>query len=218
VVVIHRLSGIPIYSHSYSILEKHKKELFSGFIQAITTIGEEIVGKDKIHKKTEQIKGAKIAENILELDFKYFYCLICDREDLRIVFVLKEKGSDRLKEAISNLSLGLLLQLSEQIENWDGSLDLFEVKIPPIITDYIELYYKEPFEINNPGVIAKIKKENEVTSMETRVLNVIYSMAKGKTNFYIEHILDTIHEENKDLVIDAIETLIEKRIIIPSII
>jgi hypothetical protein len=41
IVVIHKLSGVPIYSKSYSILEKHKKELFSGFIQAITMIGEE---------------------------------------------------------------------------------------------------------------------------------------------------------------------------------
>jgi len=217
VVVIHRLSGIPIYSHSYSILEKHKKELFSGFIQAITTIGEEIVGRDEINKKTEHSKSAKATENILELDFKYFYCLICDRGELRIVFVLKEKGSDRLKEEISNLSLSLVLQLSEQIENWDGSLDIFEVKVPPIIKDYIELHYKEPFEINNAGIIAKAKKDNEITSMETRVLNVIYSMAKGKRNFYIEQILDIIHEENKDLVIDAIETLIYKKVIIPSI-
>jgi len=53
--------------------------------------------------------------------------------------------------------------------------------------------------------------------METRVLNVVYSMAKNKESFYLEYILEIIHEENKDLVIDAIETLIQKEIIIPSI-
>ncbi|GAH64576.1 unnamed protein product, partial [marine sediment metagenome] len=48
IVAIHRYSGIPLYSKSYSILEKHKKELFSGFIQAIITVGEEMGGKREI--------------------------------------------------------------------------------------------------------------------------------------------------------------------------
>lgn len=216
-VIIHRMSGIPLFSHSYSILEKQKKELFSGFIQAITTIGEEIVGKKQEASELKQLRSSESIEKILELDFKYFNCLICDREDLRIVFVLKEKASARLKEQIVNLSLGLILKMSTYLENWDGSLDMFEVITPPIIDEYLELYYKEPFEITKPEVVAKLKKDNELSSMETRVLNVVYSMAKNKESFYLEHILDIIHEDNKDLVIDAIETLIQKKIVIPSI-
>lgn len=112
--------------------------------------------------------------------------------------------------------MGLTLQLSQQIENWDGSLDMFESLIPPILENYIELFYKEPFALNNPQYIAQMKKILEITSMETRLLNVIYSMVKSKNNFYLDHLLDTIHEQNKDKVIDAIENLIDKKLIITA--
>jgi hypothetical protein len=213
IVVIHKLSGIPLYSKSYSILEKQKKELFSGFIHAITTIGEEIAGKQREDHESSELQ---IIEKIIELDFKYFNCLICDKGDIRIVLVLKVKASERLKEIIINFSMGLTLQLSDKIENWDGSLDMFGNLIPPIVNNYIELYYKEPFEINAPEDIAKIKKEMELNSMETRILNVIYSMVKSKKNFYLEHILDAVHEQNKDKIIDAFESLIVRKLIIPS--
>jgi len=216
IVVINRISGIPIFSKSYSILEKHKKELFSGFIQAITTIGEEIVGKDLSYEEGDSKSKMQTKERILELDFRYFYCLIFDKEDLRIVFVLKEKASQRLKDQIMHLSLGLTLQLSEYIENWDGSLDQFENLVPPIINDYIELYYKEPFMINKPIQNAKLRKESELSTMETRILNVIYSIVKNKSAFHLDFIIESVHEHNKDKIIDALESLIQKKIIIPK--
>jgi hypothetical protein len=214
IVAIHRDSGIPLYSKSYSILEKHKKELFSGFIQAIITVGKEMVGKkgeDLIELNEED--GSR---TILELDFKYFYCLICDRQDLRIIFILTEKASDRMKKQISDLSLGAMIELSEQIENWDGAIHEFESMFPPIINKYVELYFKEPFTINNAEFIAKLRKEGELNSMETRILNVIYSIAKDKKEFYLKTIFEVVHEKNQDLIIDGIEGLIKKQVIIPS--
>ncbi len=156
------------------------------------------------------------SRTILELDFKYFYCLICDRQDLRIIFILTERASDRMKTQISNLSLGAMLELSEQMENWDGAIHEFESLFPPIINKYVELYFKEPFKINNAEFIAKLRKEGDLNSMETRILNVIYSIAKSKKEFYLETIFEVVHEKNQDLIIDAIETLIKKQVIIPS--
>ncbi|MHA1486729.1 MAG: hypothetical protein ACTSSC_06110, partial [Promethearchaeota archaeon] len=117
IVAIHRYSGIPLYSKSYSILEKRKKELFSGFIQAIITVGEEMVGKRELDGDLTNLDDSDGSRTILELDFKYFYCLICDRQDLRMIFLLNEKASDRLKKLISDLSLGIMFDLSELIEN-----------------------------------------------------------------------------------------------------
>ncbi|MHA1234461.1 MAG: hypothetical protein ACTSQL_05170, partial [Promethearchaeota archaeon] len=219
IIAIHRYSGIPLYSRSYSILEKHKKELFSGFIQAIITVGEEMVGKREINEidgdlpKSNDSDGSR---TILELDFKYFYCLIVDREDLRVIFILNERASDRLKKLISDLSLGIIFNLSHLIENWDGAIHEFELQLPPIIAKYVELYYKEAFKINDAEYIAKLRKESELNSMETRILNVIYSIAKSKKEFYLDTIFEVVHEKNLDIIIDAIETLINKQIIIPS--
>jgi len=216
IVAIHRDSGIPLYSKSYSILEKHKKELFSGFIQAIITVGEEMVGKREKNGDLVEFDEEDGSRTILELDFKYFYCLICDCQDLRIIFILTERASDRLKKQISDLSLGAMLELSEQIENWDGAIHEFESMFPPIINNYVELYFKETFAINNAEFIAKLRKEGELNSIETRLLNVIYSGTKSKPEFYLERILEVVHEKNKDIVIDGIEGLIKKKIIIPS--
>ncbi|MFX1447743.1 MAG: hypothetical protein ACFFCG_06365, partial [Promethearchaeota archaeon] len=216
IVVIHKDSGIPLYTKSYSILEKHKKEIFSGFIQAIITVGEEMVGKRDQGGELVKIDKEDKTRSILELDFKYFYCLICDRQELRIIFILTERASDRLKNLISDLSLGAMLELSEQIGNWDGAIHEFETQFPPIINNYIELYFKEPFMVNNAKSIAKVRKDGELNSMETRILNVVYSIAKNKNEFYLDTIFELIHEKNKDIVIDGIETLINKQIIIPS--
>jgi hypothetical protein len=109
-----------------------------------------------------------------------------------------------------------MFELSELIENWDGAIHEFEAQLPPIIANYVELYYKDAFQINNAEYIAKLRKESELNSMETRILNVIYSIAKSKQEFHLETIFEVVHEKNQDLIIDAIETLINKQIIIPS--
>jgi hypothetical protein len=197
-------------------LEKHKKELFSGFIQAIITVGEEMGGKRETDNDITKIDNEDGTRTILELDFKYFYCLICDRQDLRIIFLLNEKASDRLKKLISDLSLGIMFDLSQLLENWDGAIHEFESQLPPIIAKYVELHYKDAFKINDAEYIASIRKASELNSMETRILNVIYSIAKNKQEFHLETIFEVVHEKNQDLIIDAIETLINKQIIIPS--
>ncbi|MBY9006804.1 MAG: hypothetical protein KGD63_08605 [Candidatus Lokiarchaeota archaeon] len=216
IVIIDKLSGVPILSKSYSILETHKKELFSGFIQAITTIGEQIADKKTLKSSKEAKMQTSKRDRLLELDFKYFYCLICDIEDIRVVLVLKEKASERLKTQIRRLSEALTLQISEHLQNWDGSINKFEILIPPILEDYIEMYYKESFNLNNPKQVGKMKREGQLNSMQTRVLNVIDSIAKYRSDFYLEYVLNSIHESNKDKVVIALESLIEKKIIIPK--
>jgi len=216
IVIINKNSGVPIFSVSYSILEKHKKELFSGFIQAITTIGENIVGKEAIKGFQIDQSKPKKREKLLELDFKYFYCSVYDKEDIRIVLILSEKPSERIKTKITSLGDALTLQTNEILENWDGSMERFEKLIPPIINDYIELYYKEPFVLNDIKYIEKIKRESELNPMETRTYNVIESITRNKGEFTLEYVVKSIHEQNKDKKIDAIESLIAKKIIIPK--
>ncbi|MFX1379548.1 MAG: hypothetical protein ACFFA4_10690, partial [Promethearchaeota archaeon] len=210
VVIIHKLSGIPLFSKSYSILEKHKKELFSGFIQAITMIGEEFVEKGATG--SEKAYGI---EKMIELDFKQFYCLIADIGEIRTVFILKTKSSERMKNQISNLILALNLKLSKELEDWDGSLDDFEITVPQIINEYFELYYKDAFTLSSDVNLITMKKEKRLTKMEMRVVNVLQSMSRDNLSADINNIVELVHEENKDLIIEAIESLIKQKIIIP---
>ncbi|MFX1503760.1 MAG: hypothetical protein ACFFDH_22555, partial [Promethearchaeota archaeon] len=215
IIVVHKISGIPIYTKSYSILEKHKKELFSGFIQAITLIGEEFADTEKLNLEISGKEKGYGVEKMIELDFKQFYCLIADIEDLRLVLILKERSSDRLKSQVSHLILALNLKLSEQLENWDGSLDEYEILIPEILNEYFELYYKDKFRLvsNINQLIAK--KEKSISKMEMRVINVVQSMSKDQTIANLNSIIELVHEENKNLIIEAIESLIKQKLIIP---
>jgi hypothetical protein len=198
-------------------LEKHKRELFAGFIQAITTISQEFSKvEDDVTPKIQEVEKTYIIEKIIELDFKYFYCLIADRELARLVLILKNRASERLKEQVTLLLTALSFKLSDELENWDGTLDEFQIKVPKIINEYFELYYKEEFKLNSAEYIAKNRKQNELYSMERQVLNIIYSISKGKKPFSFNDVFKVIYGENRDLVIEAIESLIARKIIIPS--
>ncbi len=215
IVVVHNLSGIPIYSKSYSILEKHKKELFSGFIQAITTIGEEFIDKEINELESTELEKGYGIEKMIELDFKQFYCLIADIEDIRIVFILKERSSERLKSQISHLILALNLKLSNKLEDWDGSLDDFQILVPEILNEYFELYYKDSFILSDDINLITMKKERKLTKMEMRVINVVQSMSVDNRIADLNNIVELVSEENKDLIIEAIESLLRQKLIIP---
>ncbi len=217
IVVIHKLSGIPIYLKSYSILESQKKELFAGFIQAITSISQEFKKETKHIKDVKDVDETLIMEKIIELDFKYFYCLIADKESVRIVFILKERASNRLKEQAGYLLTAMMLKLGDMLNDWDGNIDQFDEPVPEVINEYFELYYKETFTLNSADYIAMNKKEAELTSMETQVLNVVYAIAKGKKPFDFSDVFNVIYGENRNVIIEAIENLITRKIVIPYV-
>ncbi|MFW9820078.1 MAG: hypothetical protein ACFFE5_10765, partial [Candidatus Thorarchaeota archaeon] len=208
IIIIQNISGVPIFSKSYSILEKNKNELFSGFIQAITTISEEF-------SENESVDPKKI-EKIIELDLKHFKCLISDEGNVRVAFVINQKSSERLKHQIRDFIMALNLNLYEELENWDGSLDKFQTVIPSILSDYFELYYKGLFTITDAASRKKICKTHELSSMEKRVLKIIDSILKDETSFYLDKIIELAVEQNENLIIDALESLIKKELILPT--
>ena len=165
-------------------------------------------------ESTDKEEGFGI-EKMIELDFKQFYCLIADIEDIRVVFILKERSSERLKSQVSHLILALNLKLSKELENWDGSLDEFEILVPKILYEYFELYYKDSFQLAGDVNLIRLKKEKNISKMEMRIINVIQSMSTDNTIANLNNIVELVHEENKNLIIDAIESLIKRKIIIP---
>ena len=129
---------------------------------------------------------------------------------------LQEKSSERLKSQISPLLLALSLKLSQELENWDGSIDVFDEMVPKIIGEYFELFYKGSFTLPKKINLLNLRKEKSISKMEIRVLNVLQSMSKRNEELInLSSIIELVSEENKDLVIEAIEVLIERKLIIP---
>ena len=84
------------------------------------------------------------------------------------------------------------------------------------MNDYFELYYKESFKLPENINFLKLRKEQSLSKMEMRVINVIQSMSKDNIITDLNHIIELVSEENKDLIIEAIEVLIKRGLIVPS--
>ncbi len=63
--------------------------------------------------------------------------------------------------------------------------------------------------------LIKMKKEKKLTKMEMRIINVIQSMSEDNIITNLNNIVELVSEENKNLIIDAIESLIKQKLIIP---
>jgi len=141
-----------------------------------------------------------------------------EREEIRIVLILNERASKRLKNQTALFISNLYLQFADYIKNWKGVLHEFEELMTPFINSHYELYYKEFFEMNQITFDQiKLTKERKFTKLENRVINNIISILKDKNKFELDTLINLVSEENKDLVIDVIESLIELKIIIPFI-
>ncbi len=216
-VLSNRVSGLNIYSKSYYFLQEYQNELLSGFTQAIIMMSSQIVGKEELERISIKPKYPKGIEKIIELDFKHFNFIICDYKDIRLIFILKEKASERFKDQTAKLLMEIDLHFSDKYENWDGDLKKFNKLIPPLLDQYFQLYYRESFKLNKTKNIDHLKKEGKLTKMELRLLNVIISMTREQEEFYLENAVRNVYEKNQDIMIEVLENLIERQILIPSI-
>jgi hypothetical protein len=217
ILISGRESGIHLYSKSYSLLKNYQNELLTGFIQAITLISNEIVGEEKLEKISIKSDKLKEIEKIIELDFKHFNFFISDYKDLRCIFILKDKASERFKNAAAEFLSSLDMQLSDKLRRWDGSLEAFNSVLPPLLEKHFNLFYREKFKINPDIDFPQITKEGEFSKIGKRLLNVIVSMARVQQEFYLKDVLKSVQVKNKDKLIEALEIIIEKQIIISSV-
>ncbi|MFW9940598.1 MAG: hypothetical protein ACFFFT_06125 [Candidatus Thorarchaeota archaeon] len=216
ILLIHRSSGLPIYSRTYSTFMKGKKTLFSGFIQALSIIGDEISNNEP--KKTKDIKSIEKLDyhKIIELDLKTFYCLILDIGELRTVLILKSHSSKRLKQIMFNFTLALYLKITKRLENFNNDTTEYPEVITPLLDEYFELFYKENFITeHHEKDIESIKKKYKLTKIQLQIMHNIFSVLSEKRTFRLMDIIEKFDDKNEDLIIDAMETLIDYKLIIP---
>jgi hypothetical protein len=215
-IAMHKPSGLPIYSKSYSAMMKGKKTLFSGFIQAVSIIGEEMTRTDKKEGKMKRDKHKIDFHKVVELDLKQFHCLVLDVEDLRTVLILKSKSSKRLKDILLHFSFALYVKISQDLQNWNGDINGLDGVINPLIYEYFDIYYKDPFKVNiQESELPKYKKKLSLSKFEFQILNMIFLILKDKSHFKLVDILEKETDKHEDQVINALESLIESKLIKP---
>ncbi|MFX1324616.1 MAG: hypothetical protein ACFE8N_06655 [Promethearchaeota archaeon] len=216
ILLIHRTSGLPLFSKNYSEVMEGKNALFSGFIQALSLVGEEITLKKNVRSRGIREDTVNGFHNVIELDFKHFYCLICDIEELRTVLILGDKASKRLKRQLLDFGLSIYAKFSDKLKNWDNDLSLFKEYVPSLLNNFFNLHYKAFFKlIIQKADLENIKKEYRLSRNNLKVLDEIFILAKEEKIFKLFTLLERLSDKNEDLIIDSIQSLIENKLVIP---
>jgi hypothetical protein len=213
-LVIHKKSGLPLYNNYLSIFKNQNDTIISGFIQAISIFSESLVDRDTLVNKKNDIQD-KYLKNVFELDFKYFYLLICEYEAIRAILIIKERSSNRLRKQLYLLTVAIYEQFPKKLEHFNGSLIAIKDGIDVLLNQFLFLYYYEPFSLtSNESYFSKIKNSGDLTTMESRIINVILSEFRSEKKFKLNTLVGSVHEENKDLVLDGIRSLIKRKILV----
>lgn len=215
ILVIHRQKSLPILSETFTFLTDTDPQLFSGFIQALTMTGREIAAKESKELKE---KVHKMSEEMMEFDFKYFQMLLYDYEYLRIVLILKEPSSERLKNLIKELAIELHEKLGDSFENFAGIIDPLRKPIQEILYKGLDLSYKESFKLTeDKKFLNNIISSGNLSKMETRIINVLIAHFKNQDSIFLEEITSIVSEKNENIIIIAIESLLQRKILIQKL-
>jgi len=211
--IVQKESGLSLYSQKYSYIKEIDDSLFSGFIHAIMLFGREI-GKEKGNVKEKEAKNK--VSRLIELDFKYFYILICDYKEIRVLLILREAASNIIKENLIKAVKNIYFEISSFLHDFDGNLVPLRNIIPPILNKHLNLFYKQDFIITEERkYYNKMTQTQMVSTMERRVLTIIEVFLEHHDTFEFSDVFDLISEENEDLIIEALISLVHKKMIIP---
>ncbi len=219
ILVSHRTSGISIYDKIFSILDENYITGFSGFIQAITVLGKQYT-KDgvktvDVESDTDSINERE--EEIKELDFNFFHSLICDFANVRVVLLLKERSSARLRRMIDIVTRKIYSRGIDILTNFDGRLSKITAIIDEVLNHYLSLYYKDPFVLNKTKHYRLVKVSGMLSNIEIRMLNVLESQLKYKKQFLLDDLIESLTDIGEDEKIIGIEALIMHKMIKPVV-
>ncbi|MFX1569119.1 MAG: hypothetical protein ACFFCV_12210 [Promethearchaeota archaeon] len=219
ILVSHRTSGISLYDNIFSILDENYITGFSGFIQAITVLGKQYTkngiktvdvesNTDGVHEGEEEIK---------ELDFNFFHSLICDFANVRVVLLLKERSSARLRRIIDIITREIYSRGIDILTNFDGRLTKITAIINEVLYRYLPLYYKGPFVLNKTKHYHRVKVSGMLSNIELRMLKVLESQSKYKKHFLLDDLIESLAGIGEDEKIIGVEALIMHKMIIPAV-
>ncbi len=217
VILIHKFSGLPVYSEEISMSKDHDSFLISGFIQAITAFSETFVDKE-FSGTTKLATDYEYLKTIIDLDFRFFQLLVCDYENIRVLLVLRDEASEHLKKQLYSLAVEINSRFNEELKNFSGAVDdLMRKQFGDLLNQFLFLHYNRSFEITpNQNYLQSIKESEDLSKLEIRLINVISSMAKINKMFTLRAAIDLIEEKNEDIVLEALNSLILRKAIISS--
>jgi len=179
ILVIHRESGVAIFSASYTP-EKIDSSLVSGFLHAITSFGSELTGMEG----TLQL-----------LEYKGFRITVQEGEFIRAALILKEDPSNRLQEILKHFVRFFDTKYRTSLQDFRGSVDNFS-DANTLIDDFFEVSLSFSHEIQEKEVF---KNRERLSANEFAVINMARSLGR-------QFLLRTLFEKiSKELLISQLE-------------
>ncbi|MFX0011066.1 MAG: hypothetical protein ACFE9R_12175, partial [Candidatus Hermodarchaeota archaeon] len=122
----------------------------------------------------------------------------------------------RLKQIMFSFALKVYFEIADKLDNFNHDLNMFQKIIPPFLDEYFELYYKNHFKMNYlESDINTVKKKHQLNNLQFQVLRNIDLILSQNQTFKLLDIVQKMSRYGENVIIDAIESLIEKKVILP---
>lgn len=180
ILIIHRESGIALYSESYTP-ETIDASLVSGFLQAITSFGSEISGMEHA--------GLRL------LEYKEFKISIRDGIFTRTALILKSEPSQRILEILKHFVKFFDMKHQRELREFKGFIDPF-LETGNLIDEYFEISLSFPHEIQEKEVF---KNHERLNPQEFVVINIIRGLPR---QFQLSKLLE---KASKELLLSQLE-------------
>jgi hypothetical protein len=157
-LVIHKESGIAIFSGSYTT-DVIDPVLVSGFLQAITSFGSEISGS----------KGP-----FRLLHYKDFKISVQEGENILAALILKADPSQRLLEILKHFIRFFEANYRDYLEAFKGGVDPFKTA-DALVDDFFEISLSFPHEIQEKEVF---RNKDRLSVNELSMINMARSLGR----------------------------------------
>jgi hypothetical protein len=113
------------------------------------------------------------------------------------------------------LTVAINTRFGEELRKFTGGVAHLKNELHDLLNQFLFLHYNREFEIApNKNYLNSIVESGDLTKMERRIINVIESMTKINKAYTLKLVSALIEEENEDLVLEALNSLILQKVII----
>ena len=194
ILVVHQETSLPVYEKDVLVHSDLDPSIISGVLQAISTIGMEMMGA---------------ATGIKRIEY-YGFTVTSAYSGAYTIYVFSETElADEFEEGVRNIARWFDLIFGYDSLKWDGSMDVFnEYKnsINEKITEELYLWLLYPLSVREQI----LEQLNTYGTMDKEILSFIYE----KGNISLIHIMDELTDFEKEDILYAVFNLVNSGVII----
>ncbi|MHA1829282.1 MAG: hypothetical protein ACTSX6_11635 [Candidatus Heimdallarchaeaceae archaeon] len=193
ILIVHQETSLPIFEKNVENIVPYDTSMITGILQAITTIGQEMIGRATGFKK---------------LQFNGFVVTGAYSSGFMIYVFSETELVKELEKGMQNSIKWFSKTFQSQKDNWDGRLDIFTINKETIekkICQHLFLWLLYPLYLSQDFQ----KDTEELSILGKEILNYI----KNNNGCLSTHILDRFKEYGDEKILYEIFNLVIERFV-----